>query len=427
VPLLWILPLAIYLSTFILCFDGTRWYRRSVFLVMLAVGLGVMGWALADPRLTYELSVQIGLFCIGLFVGCMFCHGELARSKPAPAYLTRFYLMVASGGAAGSALIGIVAPLVLPAYFELAGSLVLIAVLLLWQVRREHAGLRTLAAAAMVATVACAIWSIRQFYVDTVAAKRNFYGVVRVREAVRGDNRLRALTYGTVQHGVQDTSPNLSRYPTSYYVPTSGIGRLLSVRPEGFKPRRIGVIGLGIGTLAAYGLQGDIYRFYDINPNVMEIAQRDFSYLGDSQATIELVLGDARLALEREPKQNFDVLVVDAFFGDAIPVHLLTTQALGLYRQHMKPGGVIAIHVTNQFLNLVPVVANLADAHHLFVLYIQDHRETGLARANDWMLLSDRAASLGLSKLTEAARAIEKRPDWRLWTDDFNNLVQVLK
>jgi SAM-dependent methyltransferase len=331
------------LSTFILCFDGTGWYRRSVFLVMLAAGLGLMGWALADSRLTYKLSVQVGLFCLGLFLGCMFCQGELARSKPAPAYLTRSYLMVALGGAAGSALIGIVAPLVLPAYFELGGALVLTAVLLFWHVRRDHAGFRILAAAAVVVTIGCGGWSTHEFYFDTVAATRNFYGVLRVRDAVT----------------------------------------------------------------------------YDINPNVLDIAQRDFSYLKDSQATIELVLGDARLSLERKPKQDFDVLVVDAYFGDAIPVHLLPTQALEIYRGHVKPGGVIAIHVTNQFLNLIPIVAELADAHHLFVLHIRDHRETGLSRANDWMLLSDRPASLGWPKLSEAARAVEKRPDWRLWTDDF--------
>jgi SAM-dependent methyltransferase len=428
VPLLWIVPLAIYLLTFILCFDGKGWYLRDSFLAMLAAGLCVMAWTLADSKFTHELTMQIGVFCAGLFLACMFCHGELVRLKPAPAYLTRFYLMISLGGALGSALVGIIAPLVLPAYFELAGGLVIVALLLLWQVRGQPVVFGALAFTAVVATTGCAIWAVREFYDGTIISKRNFYGVLRVQEWGRDNvDHRRSLIHGTILHGTQYMEPDFRRRPTTYYTGTSGIGLLLDVLHPTTKPLKVGVIGLGTGTLAYYGAKGDVYRFYDINPAVMTIAQRDFTYLQDSDATIELALGDARLSLEREPSQQFDVLVIDAFSSDAIPVHLITSEALGVYLKHMKPGGVIAFHVTNRFLNLVPVVAGLAEAHRLYMIYIADNGETSLASRSDWLLLSDRRESLAHPALTDAASEVEVRKDWRLWTDDFNNLVQVLK
>jgi len=432
VPLLWIAPLAIYLLTFILCFDGKGWYLRDAFLAMLAAGLCVMGWTLADPKFTHELLLQVGVFCAGLFLACMFCHGELVRLKPAPAYLTRFYLMISLGGAIGSALIGIVAPLVLPAYFELAGGLVIAALLLLWQVRRRPIVFGALAVVAVVATVGCAIWSVREFYQGTIVSKRNFYGVLRVQEwSPDTVNHRRSLIHGTIMHGTQYMEPVFRRRPTTYYTTTSGIGLLLEVLHPTVRPLKVGVIGLGTGTLAAYGAIGDVYRFYDINPQVMRIAQQDFTYLQDSDATIQLVLGDARLSLERElaqgQSQQFDVLVIDAFSSDAIPVHLITTEALDVYLKHMKPGGVIAFHVTNRFLNLVPVVQGLVSAHGLYMIHIADQGEDSLASRSDWLLLSTRRESLDYPALTEAATEVEVRKDWRLWTDDYNNLFQVLK
>jgi len=428
VPLLWIAPLAIYLLTFILCFDGKGWYRRDSFLAMLAAALCVMAWTLADSKLTHELALQIGVFCGGLFLACMFCHGELVREKPAARYLTRFYLMISLGGALGSALVGIVAPLVLPAYFELAGGLVVAALLLLWQVRQGHIVFGALAAAAVVTTAGCALWGIVEFYDDTIVATRNFYGVLRVQEIGRNNaNHRRSLIHGTILHGTQYLENDMRRLPTTYYTSTSGIGRVLETRHPTLTPLKVGVIGLGTGTLAAYGAKGDVYRFYDINPAVLVIAQRDFTFLRDSDATIELQLGDARLSLEREPVQNFDVLVIDAFSSDAIPVHLITSEALGIYKRHMKPGGIIAFHVTNRFLNLVPVVEGLAHVHGLFMVHIADEGEDSLSSRSDWLLLSDRHDALDRPALTEAATEVEVRKDWRLWTDDFNNLVQVLK
>lgn len=428
IPLLWIVPLSIYLLTFILCFDGTRWYRREIFMAMLAAVLAVMAWTLADPDLTHRLALHIGVFCGGLFVACMFCHGELARLKPAPRYLTRFYLMVSLGGAIGSVLVGLLAPLVLPAYFELAGGIVVCAALLVFQVRRIPPIFICLAGAAFLFSLGAAGWGIRAFYDNTVLARRNFYGVLRVQEYDPGStNDHRSLVHGTIMHGTQYRSPALERQPTSYYTETSGIGRALESLHPTLHPLKVGIIGLGTGTIAAYGSKGDIYRFYDINPAVIGIAQHDFTFLAKSDATIQIALGDARLSLEREDPQGFDVLAIDAFSSDAIPVHLITMEALGVYRRHMKPGGIIAFHVTNRYLNLAPVVQRLADAAGLYAVLVADDGAGSMASRSDWVLLSDSKASLEKELIAEASEAITPRPGWRLWTDDFNNIVSVLK
>ncbi|MGC1818039.1 MAG: fused MFS/spermidine synthase, partial [Casimicrobiaceae bacterium] len=331
VPLLWIVPLSIYLITFILCFEGSRWYPRGLLLPLAALALGGMAWAIADPSITHELGLQLGISCGGLFLACMFCHGELARLKPAPQFLTRFYLMVSLGGALGAVLVGVIVPVVLPANFDLALGLVACAALLTWQVRRDPPGFGALAIVAAVATIGCAIWGIDEFYDGTIATARNFYGVLRVQGIGTGSARHLSLIHGTILHGTQYLAPELRRRPTTYYTETSGVGRVLESLNPRTKPLRVGIIGLGTGTLAAYGAKGDVYRFYDINPAVIRIARTEFTYLSESDAHIETVLGDARLSLEREPPQHFDLLAIDAFSSDAIPVHLITSEALTLY------------------------------------------------------------------------------------------------
>jgi SAM-dependent methyltransferase len=428
VPLLWIAPLALYLLTFVVCFDGTGWYRREIFLAAGAAGLSVMAWALADPRLTHQLGLQVGVFMAGLFLACMFCHGELASQKPAPRYLTRFYLMISLGGAAGAALVGIVAPLVLPAQFELALGLCACALLLLWQAREAPVILGILGAVASVVTAGCGIWYVHNFYDTTIRTARNFYGVLRVQESEPGTSSWhRSLIHGTILHGDQYLSPEYRRRPTTYYTQTSGIGRVLESLNPRLQPLKVGVIGLGAGTIAAYGAKGDVYRFYDINPAVVRLAHEEFSFLGDSDATIEIALGDARLSLEREPPQGFDVLAIDAFSSDAIPVHLITIEALDVYRRHMKPEGVIAFHVTNRYLDLVPIVEALGKARGMRVTWIADDTDDALASRSDWVLLTSGGDVLDRPLIADDATEIESRPDWRLWTDDFNNLFQVLK
>ena len=312
VPLLWIVPLAIYLLTFILCFDGKGWYRRELFLAMLAAALGVMAWTLADPKLTHELAIQIGVFCGGLFLACMFCHGELVRLKPAPAYLTRFYLMISLGGALGSALVGIVAPLVLPAYFELAVGLVVAALLLLWQVRRGHIVFGALAVAAVLATAGCAVWAIVEFYDDTIVATRNFYGVLRVQEFGRDTRQPPPVAdprHDPARHAVPGAGvPRGGRRPTTRRRRASAACSRCCIPAT--KPLKVGVIGLGTGTLATYGAKGDVYRFYDINPGRdQDRAARLHVPRRTATRRSRSSLGDARLSLEREPPQQFDVLV----------------------------------------------------------------------------------------------------------------------
>lgn len=428
VPLLWIAPLTIYLLTFILCFDSSGWYRRHLIMAAVSAALGVMAWSLADSKVTHDMTIQLGVFGAGLFLACMFCHGELVRLKPGPRYLTRFYLMVSLGGAVGAAVVGILAPMTLPADFELPGVLVLCAALLLWQSRRDPLGYPVLAIAAIITTVACAIWGIVEFYDSTIVASRNFYGVLRVQETgdeVNGQRR--QLIHGSIMHGKQYLRSDLRREPTSYYSANSGIGRLIEGLHPSLAPIKVGVIGLGAGTIAAYGSKGDVYRFYDINPGVISIARRDFTYLSDSDAAIQIALGDARLSLEREPPENFDVLAIDAFSSDAIPVHLITKEAMQVYLRHMKPDGVIAFHVTNRYLDLVPVVEGIAHELGLATLWIDDDGNLQLANSSSWVLVARDPARLADPKLKEAGTEIAARRDWRVWTDDFNNLLQVLK
>ena len=428
VPLLWIVPLTLYLLTFILCFDHPRWYPREWLLPIVAAMLGVMAWCIADTRLTHELELQITVFCSGLFIVCMFCHGELARLRPPARHLTRFYLMVSLGGAIGAALVGIVAPLALPAHFELALGLIAASALLVWQVRRDPIVFGALGTMASVTAIACTAWAIVDFYDTTIVTARNFYGVLRVQQTGESEaSRHRSLVHGTIMHGVQYLAPQFRRLPTSYYTASSGIGRLLDTLHPRRAPLRVGIIGLGTGTLAAYGTPGDVYRFYDINPAVVQIAKRDFSYLADSEARIETPLGDARLTLEREPPADLDLLAIDAFSSDAIPVHLITAEALALYVRHVKPGGVIAFHVTNRFLDLVPIVGALARSQGLEAVWIHDDGGDTLGNRSDWVLVSRNRALLAKPHIADAATPIPAHPEWRLWTDDFNNLFQVFR
>jgi SAM-dependent methyltransferase len=323
--------------------------------------------------------------------------------------------------------VGILAPLLLPADFELGWALAFCALLLLWQVRREPPVYGVLGLVALCVTIGCAIWGAIEFYRGAIVVTRNFYGVLRVQENGDSPDQRRSLIHGNIMHGKQYLQGDIETRATSYYTPDSGIGRLIESLHPRQDPIKVGIIGLGVGTIATYGSKGDVYRFYDINPGVIDIAQRDFTYLSKSDATIELPLGDARLKLEREAPQQFDVLAIDAFSSDAIPVHLITREAVEIYLKHMKPNGVIAFHVTNRYLNLVPVVEGIAHALDLHATWIYDSGEDPLGNSSSWVLVAKDPAPLNHPRLADVAMAIEPRRDWRVWTDDFNNLVQVLK
>jgi hypothetical protein len=428
IPLLWVVPLAVYLLTFILCFEGRDWYRRDLFLGALAWMLCVMGWFLADKQFQFLLRWQIAVFTVGLFVVCMFCHGELARRRPGPRHLTLFYLVVSLGGVLGGILVGVIAPVVLPGYLELEIALVATAAAALALRWVGAIPVRILLAAVLAFTTSAFIWCVRYFYEDTVYIERNYYGVVRVKEIQSKDDdpstRYRSLVHGAILHGEQYLSDQYRRSATTYYKPSSGIGRTL-LSFEG-KPVRVGVIGLGAGSLAVYGRVGDTYRFYDIDPAVIGVAKKWFTYVADSPAKTEIVLGDARLSMERESPQGYDVLAVDAFAGDAIPVHLITTQAVTEYLRHMKPDGVIAFHVSNRFLDLKPVLLAIARDQGLEYANLFDSGESG-GTTSDWVLLTRNKAFLQQPRIVEVTEPVAPRPDWGLWTDDYSNLRQVLK
>jgi spermidine synthase len=228
-------------------------------------------------------------------------------------------------------------------------------------------------------------------------------------------------------HGAAYTEVEKRGTPISYYGPTSGIARAMAALPAG--PRRVGVVGLGTGTMAAYGKAGDLYRFYELDPQVVDIASREFFYLRDSAATIEMALGDARLNLEKEDNQGFDVLIVDAFSGDSIPMHLLTKEAFSVYLRHLKSTGILVVHVSNRYLRLAPVVKLLAHAYGLEAQLVDDKAvvdKTSAFMSSKWAIVPKNHSFFEAHAMKHAVEKIAQ-PDWPVWTDDFNNLLQVLK
>ena len=432
IPLLWLAPLTLYLVTFILAFEG-GWYRSEVFWSFCLVWLVGMAWLLVDADYQFELPLQLGIFLSGLFVTCLFCHGELYRLRPPPRHLTMFYLVVSAGGALGGLLVAVVAPLAFNGYYELGLSMIAVAFLAALRCATLHDIARNMSLAVLMGVTGAAIYDGLRFQEDVRLASRNFYGVLRVKEfGTPGEaDHLRRLLHGVIMHGEQYLHPDRRGMVTTYYQHSSGVGAALLARRERPGPMRVGVIGLGTGTLAAYGRKGDTYRFYDINPRVIAIARREFTYLADSDATIELELGDARLSLEHEPPQNFDILAVDAFSSDAIPVHLITREALALYLRHVKPDGIVAFHVSNRFLELVPVVARLArenGAHAVAVYEGAGEDEDDSRTQSDWVLVSrDPKALQGKEFTAVGAEPAEDREGLRTWTDDYSNLIQILK
>jgi len=425
IPFLWVLPLSVYLLSFVLTFESDRWYRRAVFVPLAAVMLALCAFGLQD-RLGSRLQTALPIYVVGLFALCMFLHGEMSRLRPGSEYLTRFYLMLSLGGALGGVSVGLVAPHVLPAYYELGVGLTLCALIaaVLWRQRR-------VGIAASLALAGASAWFLfLQVNVDATGVRRmqrNFYGTLVTIDTLRGDARdeVRQMYHGSVRHGEQYLAPERRREPTTYYGPNSGVGLAIAAAPAA--SRQIGLIGLGTGTLATYGRTGDVYRVYEINPEVFDLADNEFSFLADSPARIERVLGDARLALEREAPQSFDVLAVDAFSGDSVPIHLITSEAMDVYLRHMRPKGIVAFHVTNRFLALAPVVEKIAKAKGLHVALVHDEPPEPGLRNTDWVLVARDQDVLARDPIRIASSAINPIPGLEPWTDDYNNLFGVLK
>jgi spermidine synthase len=434
IPLLWVLPLALYLLSFVLCFDASGWYRRWLFLPLLAAGFAAVCASLfkSNP----SIWMMIPLYSATLFAACMVCHGELARAKPDPRYLTGFYLMLALGGALGGMFVGLVAPNVFDELYELPIAMLALCVLVGLALYRDRSSIlhgrgaipAGLVLAALTVTLGAGLTKVyRENSADTRVVTRNFYGVLTVSDSGEGPDAMRMLSHGTIVHGKQFLQDDRRDWPTTYYGMESGVGlAILEARARGRV--RVGVVGLGSGTLAAYGRAGDVFRFYDINPKVVELARSEFSFLGDSPARVEVVLGDARLSLEREAGQNLDVLALDAFSSDAIPVHLLTSEAIQVYLRHLKPGGVLAVHISNRYLDLAPVVQQAARRLGLEVRQVvNDDDDDAGVYTSDWMLLSVSPAPFEREPLRSAAQKIDAEPRVRLWTDDYSDLVHILK
>jgi predicted membrane-bound spermidine synthase len=427
IPFLWIVPLVLYLLTFVICFESDRWYRRSWLLLPVLLATGLCSYTLwAGTPGGSSLTVAIAIFSVGLFLQCVFLHGELAARRPSQEHLTRFYLMLSLGGAVGGALVSLVAPRVLPAYYELGFGYILLALIAFQLVRRQPLA-AVACAAAVVGCAASLVLEVRYDHDGSRQLLRNFYGTLSTSDHDT-DQPLaayRLLRHGSVIHGEQYLAPERQREPTTYYGVTSGLGRaILVTRREG---QRVGVIGLGAGTTAAYGKSGDVHRFYEINPQVIDIARSEFTFLSGTAAKTEMVLGDARLMLEQEAPQGYDVLAVDAFSGDSVPVHLITREALAVYMRHVRDGGIVAFHVTNRHLNLAPVVKQLANDAKLLAVLVHDPAENSALRRTDWVLVTRNAQVLKHTEILESVAPFPVIPGLGVWTDDFNNLFDVLK
>ena len=439
IPFLWILPLSLYLLSFILCFESSGWYRRNPYLQLLAVALGGMAYGITiDSAGNMPIWWMLVLFGLGLFTCCMVCHGELARLKPDPKYLTHFYLTIAAGGALGGIFVALIAPHIFQSFYELQLGLVLCAVLLLFALSLDpetadwFRGWRTLAPlAGAAATVYMGVYmgqNIRLQAMDSRVMVRNFYGALRVRDNGSESDlaTVRTLTNGTINHGEEYVNVAKRRMPTTYYGPNTGVG--IAIREEQKKGAiRVGVVGLGTGTMAAYGRLGDYYRYYEINPLVPPITKGQFYFVPNCPAKLEIAMGDARLSLEREAPQNFDLLVVDAFSSDAIPVHLLTKEAMALFFRHVRPDGVLAVHVSNRYLDLQPVVESEAAALGKFTRTIDTEDDTSIdVFAATWVLVFGPGSGFNPPEFSESAD-IKSRRKVRMWTDDYSNLFQIVK
>ena len=500
IPFLWVLPLSVYLLSFILTFETGDWYKRKFFHALLA--LSIVWVVVVTPlNANYSYITQTGACVLLLFAGCMVCHGEAFRLRPSARSLTRFYLAISIGGALGGIFVNLLAPMIFPGYWEFPLSILGTAGLLLFIVEKDgdswlHKGKLWLAVAMasvsvflgamelaqvwpqstwftgirprlIVVGLACLalalfaksrqekqesnaapavrisvavvfllfvtgfILPIRDFYSNVMAASRNFYGVLTV--VLDKPHGYLTLWHGKTAHGFQFLRPDLEHLPTGYYGQHSGANILLRNWQGG--PVRVGLVGMGAGTLAALGRPGDTYRFYEINPDVPKYSSGEkpfFSFVRDSQAHVEIVLGDARLSLEGETRKGtgpkFDVLVLDAFSSDSIPLHLLTREAFVIYLQQLRgPDSVIAVHISNKTLDLVPVLAGIAKEFHLQTLRTNPTWMAGFSAMSDWVLFSRSGKELSSTELRAAAVPFPGNAQPILWTDDFSNLVRVLR
>ena len=437
IPLLWVLPLGLYLFSFVLCFETERIYQRLIWIPAVLASLGAMAYVIFNRGGTTNLKISLPFMLVGLFCCCMVCHGELARNKPETRFLTFFYLWTSGGGVLGGFFVAIVAPHIFKTYVELPIWMAICAVLtfaIVWKETADRS--RIIQATVRVALLAfivalVAYMAVHKSRMDRYyhLQVRNFYGALQVEDidADDEDGSVRTLVHGTIEHGAQLLDPAFRHEPTLYYIRSSGVGLAMQfLKARG--PMRVGAIGLGAGVLASYCRIGDVYRFYEINPEVVKIANSEFTFLRDCRGQLDVSLGDARLALESQPPQDFDLLVVDAFSGDAIPVHLLTREAFIEYFRHLKSDGILAVHVSNRYLDLAPIVAGIAEHLGKSAIGVFDPAEEGKDPASsDWVLVAGKPGIFN-DKLFDAksVQGVHSNPHIRLWTDNYSNVLQIL-
>lgn len=433
IPFLWVAPLTIYLLTFILSFDGDRWYSRRMFTAGAAVAM-VLVFHLLSRQPDISIVAQVAIYFSAMFFVCMICHRELAAMKPDPQYLTGFYLTMSAGGAAGGLFVGLAAPLLFTSFHELHLSFVGFCLLYLAiRMREDNTKLPlppwavSFVAASVLVLTAVSLSFFGENNTGLLEKARNFYGILRVRQQTpsEGGKPQIELVNGRVIHGSQFANANMRSIPTAYYGEQSGIGQVLRNYRVG-EARHVGVIGLGIGTLATYGTEQDCFRFYEIIPDVIMFAKKHFTFLRDSRAKTVVVSGDARLLLEHEPSQQFDILVLDAFSGDAIPLHLLTKEAMAEYVRHLKPDGILACHISNLHFDLQPVMVGLASEFGFSLQFCNsDSNEETATKSARWCLMYKGTLPLELhTNEMEQAHPTDKKPV--LWTDERSNLLDVL-
>lgn len=455
IPFLWVLPLTLYLLSFILTFAGKRAYDRKIYTALFILSTALTLFVMFNVT-ALHIFWQISAYSLTLFAACMICHGELYRLRPPAENLTVFYLMISIGGMLGGIFVNLIAPALFNGYWEFFVALTMtIAILLsLWRVERAPlavndeirsfagqdykdiiAPVRFVFTSFVLVVILLAVLS--HFFSGALYAKRNFYGVIRVREELVGNPPRPAylMVHGITVHGLQFVDAVVRDLPTAYYVEQSGAALAILNHPRYAQGLRVGLLGVGTGTLAIYGQPGDVYRLYEINPIVVELAEGQggyFSFVRHSKAEVDLVLGDARISLDRElaegNRQNFNVLVLDTFSSDSIPVHLVTKEAFALYLEHLAPDGIIAAHITNRHLDLQPVFWQLAQYYGLRIVSVIYAGDSNGGYESHWLLLSRDPALLEIPAIRE--RAVDLREystGIELWTDDYSNLFQILK
>ncbi|MCC3862338.1 spermidine synthase [Pseudemcibacter aquimaris] len=431
VPLLWVVPLSLYLLTFILCFESQRWYKRAVFLPLFFLLIAV---AIFEQTKLVELTyvLQIVLYNLTLFLACMLCHGELIKLKPDVDHLTKFYLFVSIGGVSGGVFIGLVAPVLFQVPIDIhIGYLFLVVLLTVMTLKKPEAINRIFSVRVMGACVLLYFVLIGSYYNNYTSAavdiSRNFYGSVRVLDEQAGSDQIRSLAHGTTGHGIEivgDDPDNLKA--TAYYGIFSGVGQAIQLFDD--KPLNMGMVGLGIGTVATYLKPSDHLEVYEINPQVTEFANSYFNYLKNTRGTVNVKHGDGRLLLNADENKNFDILAVDAFSGDSIPVHLLTNDAMDIYKKHLSQDGILAFHTSNNYLDLRPVLYGLADKADMFVVEILDRGNiSSHTKQSQWFLLT--RDEMTFEELRLFSSIVEKPQDLQpiYWTDTSSNIFSILK